>query len=602
MHYPLKACAAIAATSLLLIPQLLLPQPTNSQVFEGFNGCPAGTEEGSRNFIFNGFFSTNAGTGAGNYTIPTNAPGPYSGPPPALGFTSQLPYRGDRVYPDDVIGGLSILSGPYPQIYGPGNVVRAIPFPGDPSNRVPASDTFLYSNPGRNLSGSNVLGDGVFVDPIIWQQVVSSLTPNTSYNFSAYFFNLLDVGAPGNPPIINYAAGPPNGPDSAFVPNLTGTTVPQNRQWLRVQGLFRTNPGQTALELRIQDNANTVFGDDFGFTAAGFRECVPFLGVAKQAGDPQQNADGSFTIPYTITVRNFGPANPNGQYTIRNVQLQDNLGAAFAEATIVGVTNLRSSTLTVNRGFNGTTDQNLLAGTDSLNADATATVNFDVTIVSGSPGPFDNVTLATGISPGGEPTSDRSTTGTNPDPNGNRNPTDTDEDVPTTVFLRESRFRLVKRITNVLRGGAPLAGVDFNSLVLTRNPNDAAPGWAQLQPQGGPVGLPALGNTNLLQSGDEVEYTVYFLSDGDQIALETRICDQIPQGTQLVPDTNRVKLGGTASVTSGGTFYSPLAPLPADNGCPNQTNPNGSLIFNLGDIPNTAPGNVGYVQFRVRIL
>jgi hypothetical protein len=85
------------------------------------------------------------------------------------------------------------------------------------------------------------------------------------------------------------------------------------------------------------------------------------------------------------------------------------------------------------------------------------------------------------------------------------------------------------------------------------------------------------------------------------LSLDTRICDQIPQGTRLVPDTNRVKLGGTASVTIGGEFYSPLAPLPADNGCRDQNNPNGSLIFNLGNLPNTAPGNVGYAQLRVRV-
>ncbi|MBM0741031.1 hypothetical protein JOY44_05265 [Phormidium sp. CLA17] len=587
-----RAIALSTVASGFLVPLVLQlsAQPIRAQVFEGTQGCPGGTQEGGRNFVINGTFSRNAGTGDGVATAPAAVP-------PSLGFSSDLPYRGDSVYPNDPIGGLSIQGGPYPIVYA-GGVVTANPFPGDPLNRVPPSNTFLYSNPAQNVAGGSA-----FPDPLIWQQVVNGLVPNVAYNFSAYFYNLLSIGTLGAPPVIRYLAGPPNGPEAAFVPNLAGITVTTPQQWTRVQGLFRTTPDQAALELRIIDEANTVFGDDFGFTAAGLRECVPNLGIAKQAGNPQENPDGTFSIPYTLVVQNFAPATASNQYAIRNLQLQDNLAIAFTGVTVNAIRNLRSPTLTVNPGFNGTTDQNVLVGTDTLAGETSATVSFEVIITPGDGaenlGPFQNTAIATGLSPGGEPISDRSTDGTNPDLNGDRNPGGAGEDLPTSVSLRPARLRLAKRITNVLRGGVSLSGVNFGALVIT-SADDTAPGWSQLVPQGAPVGAASLSSSNPLQPGDEVEYTVYFLSDGRTDINAVNLCDQIPPGTRFIFGTNRVRIG-SQPLAIAGEFFTPLAPLPANNPCSDQNNPNGSLIFNLGNLPNSPSNNVGYAQFRVKI-
>jgi uncharacterized repeat protein (TIGR01451 family) len=272
------------------------------------------------------------------------------------------------------------------------------------------------------------------------------------------------------------------------------------------------------------------------------------------------------------------------------------------------VRNLRSPTLTVNPGFNGTTDQNLLAGTDSLAGEASATVSFEVMITPGSGadnlGPFENIAIATGLSPGGEPIRDRSTDGSNPDPNGDRNPSGSGEDTPTSVSLLPARLRLAKRITNVLRGGTSLSGVNFGgvnfgALVVT-SAEDTAPGWSQLIPQGAPIGAASLSNSTPLQSGDEVEYTVYFLSDGRTGINSVTLCDPIPGGTRFILGSNRVRIG-SQPVAIAGEFFTPLAPLPANNPCINQNNPNGSLIFPLGDLPNLPNNNVGYAQFRVKI-
>ncbi|SRR5579883_2478187 len=602
MNRPLNRLLALSSVSLLLGSQTLFPPlPAQAQIFDGFTGCPAGTREGAQNFVTNGNFATPPGV--------VNAPLPAGNP---AGFTSDLPYRGNGIYPSDnpappaPRGGLSIQTGAINYFNG---VVLGQPFPGDPTNGIAPSNTYLYSNPFQDNAGNTIAppppGPGQFSDPIIWRQVVTGLRPNASYNFTAYFFNLLAQNAPGNPPIIRFLAGPPGGPVGAFVPTLNGTPVTAKQRWIRVQGSFRTTVGQTTLELRIQDQANTTFGDDFGLTAIGFRECIPVLGVAKQAGTPVANADGTYTIPYTLRVRNFAPAN-SPQYNLLNLQLADNLAQTFAAATLNSVSNIQSPTLTVNAGFNGSTNQNILQGTDTLPSGTTATITFNVNITPGTGangfGPFNNTTTASAASQGGSPVSDRSTDGVNPDPDGDGDPTN--NSTPTSVSLLNNpsgsgAFILVKRITNVIRNGSSLGSINFSTFVDGSGSDDNAAGFAQLQPGGAPLGQINLDPVKL-QSGDDVEYTVYYLSNGTGPAIGASICDPIPTGTSLIANTTQVSRNNGA-IATGGTVFAPLAPLPSGNTCPDSNNQNGTVIFDLGNISNTAGNNFGLVRFRVRV-
>ena len=158
-------------------------------------------------------------------------------------------------------------------------------------------------------------------------------------------------------------------------------------------------------------------------------------------------------------------------------------------------------------------------------------------------------------------------------------------------------FVIVKRITNVTRNGAVLPGVNFGTVIDDPNDtNDNAAGFAQIPL----TGVLALTTDNPVQSGDEVTYTVYFLSDGTAPALDTSICDLIPGATSFIPGSLELKLGN-ASPASTGTFYTPLAPLPANNSCPIQTNPNGAAIVDLGTVSNASGSNFGFIRFKVRI-
>ena len=176
--------------------------------------------------------------------------------------------------------------------------------------------------------------------------------------------------------------------------------------------------------------------------------------------------------------------------------------------------------------------------------------------------------------------------------------------------VTNANLRLVKRITNVTRNGATIPGVNFNSIVDDPNStDDNAAGFSQIPL----VGVPQIGAEAPLQSGDIIEYTVYFLSDGDGPAENVRFCDPIPTGTTFVEDSfgsgigltvnraNTVSTLTNASDADTGFFFSPLAPLPANNGCINTSNQNGSALVDLGSISRTPGLNFGFVRFKVAV-
>lgn len=620
MNRSLRKLVTLTCSSVLLSSQtFVFQQLANSQEYQGATGCPAGTREGPINLVFNGNFEILPG--------PTGFD-PLNGrllPGNPAGFASTLPYRGNTptgegYYPDDdalqgpvqARGGLSIQRG---AIRYSGTVVVGEPFPGDPANGIPGSNTYLYSNPNASPD-TPLISESAFRNPdrnpVIWSQVLGGLSPNTSYNFTGYFYNLLSLDFDPNafPPSIRLLAGQPGAPDASFIPTFQGQAIPR-QVWTRVQGRFNT-ANSTQLELRVVDETRNIFGDDFGMTAVGFRECIPIMGVSKNAGTPINNGNGTFTIPYTVTVRNFAPVETGVTYDLRNLQLVDDLTQTFANASSFTVqpASIQSPTLAVNPNFTGVpgggspSSNQLLQGTDTLPAATTATVTFRVIVTPGTGpngfGAFENQVTANATSQGGAPIPEAlSNDGVDPDLDRNGQPDPPSQTQVTLVPgpLTDQRVRLVKRITNVTRGGVPLAGVNFGEFVNDpTSTDDDSPGWAQLPP----IGVINIGTNTPLQSGDEITYTIYFLSDGDTPAQSVNICDPIPVATGFVANSTQIQRP-LAALASGGAFFPPLAPLPVGNPCANQTNPNGSVIYDVGDVSNQPGSNSGLVRFRVRI-
>ncbi|MEQ9484765.1 hypothetical protein [Coleofasciculus sp. F4-SAH-05] len=325
----------------------------------------------------------------------------------------------------------------------------------------------------------------------------------------------------------------------------------------------------------------------------------PGIGVAKSVGTVQDNGDGTFTIPYTIVVENLGNT------TLTEVQVTDNLfgnnRSAFAGTQNVRIDDdpiVTGALSQPNLSFDGNRDQNLLSGTESLSPNQTATITLNVIITPGNNlGPFENSAVGQG-NRNGRIVSDASIPGTNPDPNGDGNPGNDNQ--PTVVSFGQPNLRLVKRITDVLRNGESLSDVNLNRVIDDQNdPDDNVSGWSALP--NGLLGVINLGSEVSLQSGDEVEYTIYFLSDGGPVVNDVQICDAIPEQTTFVPNTielNETSLTDNEDADQG-IFFSELTPVTPP--CPNPDNPNGSVLVNVGDVPSTPPTNVGFVRFRVTI-
>ncbi|NET07957.1 MAG: DUF11 domain-containing protein [Symploca sp. SIO2B6] len=343
--------------------------------------------------------------------------------------------------------------------------------------------------------------------------------------------------------------------------------------------------------------------DDNTPTIINFTE-NPVIGVAKNATAIADNGDGSFTVTYDLVVENLG------NVTLNNVQLTENLDETFGAGNFT-VSTVTSPNLEINPNFDASSDTNLLAGTDTLVVAQRETLQL---VVIATPAElnqsFNNQVEATAISQSGTPVNDLSNDGVEPDPDDNDNPNEPENNIPTVIVLpptQEARLRLVKRITNVTRNGVTVAGIDFNSFVDDPNDNnDNAPGWAQLPP----VGVITVGPEASLQSGDQVEYTIYFLSDG-QIALNNiNFCDAIPEQTTFIRDSFAAGSGillnqnaqeqSQSNLEDGdqGRFIEIMRP--GNPPCP-EVLPKGAVFVNLGNIPVTAGNNFGFVRFRTII-
>ncbi len=264
------------------------------------------------------------------------------------------------------------------------------------------------------------------------------------------------------------------------------------------------------------------------------------------------------TVNYTINVRNSGPAGAT------NVQVSDPLpsGLSFVSAApSVGTYDSATGIWTVG----------------AIAPNGTATLTIQATL------------NATGVVVNtARVTADQ----------GDSNP---DNNQASVAVPQKPNLRLVKRLTRV-------NSTTFTELVNDPNDaNDEAANWPSNYLQGRIDG-------GSIQPGDEVEYTIYFLSDGGAAAANVTVCDLVPANLAFLPDAFGSARGIAAFLNGSqfaytnagdgdsGQFYpaGTLAPQSCrgDNG-------NGAVVVNLGTIPSangsTPANSYGFVRFRARL-
>ena len=326
----------------------------------------------------------------------------------------------------------------------------------------------------------------------------------------------------------------------------------------------------------------------------------PVIGVAKQVVSTVLEPAGSFgantaRVTYDIVVANIGTV------PLEQVQLEEDLNPVYGAGTfqVVDLTfSSGATTVAADPGFDGITGSNttLLAdaagipnGTLAVGDTSTFQLVVDIDISSPSltpalPGPYDNQVSATATDANGNPTSDLSDSGTDVDPDGDGEPNedngtppdpdnpdnDGNENTPTRVRFAPD-VRLVKRITRVTRNGTEVAIPNiggFNDQGGSSDDNTLA----ALSGSTLPLGLPDV--SQALQSGDLVEYTIYFFNAGLGTAENLEVCDELqppsvlqPDSLTLAPPTALSTAGTTLNFSNIGPF-SPRAPLsPLEPSC-----------------------------------
>jgi uncharacterized repeat protein (TIGR01451 family) len=373
---------------------------------------------------------------------------------------------------------------------------------------------------------------------------------------------------------------------SNFAGNLTNI-IPANTA-TSTQGVTNTNqPSATLTLLGVSD-----------------------LELVSKSNGVSSLAPGAGTA-YTIVIRNNGPDNVAGVsvtdfappgMTINSWTCSTTVGSACSAAS-------------------GTGDLNT---TISLANQETATFMVNATINSSTTG---SITNTAQVKP--------PPTVTDPDTSNN-----TAEDTDTIAATTAPNVLLVKRITAI---NGSTTTIDGDSLALYKdepsNPYDddtldsPAPNpvdtdkW--MNPSTFLIGGTKGGN---IQPGDEIEYTIYFLSAGTATANNVLFCDLVPQNVTFVPTA----FNGFATKATGGLPNSDrgiqwlyngqtesltnasdgdAAQYFPPNSDPTRTYPtvncagantNGAIVVNLGNLPNaTAPGTPtkshGFVRFRGRV-
>lgn len=317
---------------------------------------------------------------------------------------------------------------------------------------------------------------------------------------------------------------------------------------------------------------------------------TPVIGVAKQLVSTVPEPTGQFgtdtaRITYNIVVANVGSV------PLTNVQLVEDLTDTFANGvTGTGVFQIVSlnrtagaTTVTEDVAFNGDTDQTMLVdntGTLAIGASSTFQLVVDIDTSNPAlnpnvPGPYSNQVQATAVDANNpnNTVQDLSDDGTQVDPNNNADPGEPGENDPTITQLSPD-LRLVKRITGVIRNGVDVAIPNIGNVNDQSNDtNDNT--LATLSGNSLPIGLSEISDS--LQSGDIVEYTVYFFNAGFGTAENVEMCDELqtpsvlqPASLTLAQPRALLTTGTTLSDTNFTTVgpLSPRAPLsPLEPSC-----------------------------------
>jgi uncharacterized repeat protein (TIGR01451 family) len=371
-----------------------------------------------------------------------------------------------------------------------------------------------------------------------------------------------------------------------LAPNTSATlTIPATR----LLASFTANVAEvTASDQSDPDSTpgNNIAGEDDRASVTVPSQSVD-LAVTKTVDNPSPNVGQNVTFTITVT-------NPSATITATGVGISDLLPAGLT---------YQSNTASQGSYTSGTG----VWSVGSLSPGTTATLTIIAKV--NAPGTITNTAQLSALDQ------------IDPDPSNNS------QSAIVTAANSTPNLRLVKRIT-AINGSSISTVIDPTT---TPDPNDDAPNW--------PVGyLKGAIDGGIVRPTDEVEYTIYFLSDGDSPVRRVQLCDLVPVNSTFITtafngltptdgglpgaDTGIALAIGSPTPTlyltnvgadgqDRGQFLAPNAAVPTS--CGTGSNTHGAVVIDVvtdtttpSNLPNaTAPGTPtnshGFIRFRALV-
>lgn len=360
-------------------------------------------------------------------------------------------------------------------------------------------------------------------------------------------------------------------------------------------------------------------------------------------------------VEYTVTYSNLSPGNSDAI----NFVITDNLPSQLTYQSAIIASATSGNNITLNPNYNGS---GAVTNSGTLRVGDTITIRITARINNNNGGnPISNQASATFTTPdntqatSGTVVTDADSAGATNNPptlgnsfvqipndgtNTGNDPTKTDDDDPTlftvsTVNPNPPKVVLVKRITrinnqdfnDIVDGSSAVPTTAVNYVAAPRDADDNEANWPANYLRGRI-------NAGAVQPGDDIEYTIYFLSSGATNATNVKFCDLVPSNVTFVPtafngltpndgvsgadqgmalavgNTNPTVYFSNLADSDRGTFYPANDPA-TPSYCPTG-NTNGAVAVEItrnpvlpflppATSPGTPTNSYGFVRFRAKV-
>lgn len=232
-----------------------------------------------------------------------------------------------------------------------------------------------------------------------------------------YSFSLQNMG---NVTLTNIVVSDPGLPSlicsiTSLAPGVSASCAASNNNYSLTQADINTGSVPNTANATGKDpNNGDVTGSDSSMVNI---PRAPVIGVAKRmVGNPVMVSPGTWDVTFEFLVKNYGNVPLSG------LQVMDDMSLTFMAPTTFTIRSVSSTEFTENwsspglpTDYNGNININLLTGADTLAVGGQGMITLVVRIVPASAGPFDNSSIASGLSPSGPRVTDISSDGTDPD-------------------------------------------------------------------------------------------------------------------------------------------------------------------------------------------